>query len=1102
MGELMDQLSAFREVDFDWTMHLDAVWNAAPFDVEHVHGAVRRDLDDRVARLARSTSPLSPLGVVIVGSAGVGKTHLLGALRRQSHAADATFILADLTDVHDFWETLALGWIKSLQRPGANGVEQYRALLANVLLEFPPDAGVGMTVNDLSLLRPPKLINTTNALLHSMSTRHRAQEWMHQDVLRALVLMANEDHNLRDLGYGWLEAIPMEEDERVRHGFRDRVRRPRDVVEGLSWLASLKGPTVLALDQLDAIVSEHNLAAGLQTEDYRDRQQAALAIIEGIAGGMMALRDVTRRTLIVVSCLESTWHVLETRALKAAADRYDRPLLLSGPREFEAVRDLVQRRLAAGYSAAKFTPAYSTWPFRPESFEALSSGMPRDVLKRCEDHRRRCVAAGRVTELVSFEVDGAISTSPVSKKGLDAVDARFGALQAATDVEALFRDDHEEDVDAIMEAVARALIVENEPGTNVDVCVDAEFSGSKSHDALHVRIRLIYRQENDRESHAALRYLTHGHARAFQARLKSAMTASGIDRKLPFRALFVFRSTPPPTGEKSRQLCEQFAARGGRFLAPTDQDVRSMQALRELFRERPTALEDWLRERRPASKLTSVKPIADWLFARSTTSPSIRSPALVDGNGAATAVVQTAATPAADSHVANGSVSPAVVTGSHGPAVTPERGPSKTAFLSDGWMPLGRRLVAGQPKEMIGVPLGSLAKHTIVLAGAGSGKTVLVRRIVEEAALRGVPSIVLDVANDLATLGDRWPTRSPAWTDEDAAKAIQYESQAEVVIWTPGAAGGNPLRLEPLPDFAPLLDSPEELDAALALGVSTLRPIVLTGKSMAATPALGVLTAALQFFARRGGGSLQDLIGLLSDLPADAAPGFANAATKARDMGERLRAEVMLNPVLKPGGALLDPARLLRARTEGRVRVSVLNLAGLGDLGPQQQFVNQLAMTLFAWIKKNPARDGVLLSGLLVVDEARDFVPSGKTVASSDSLVRLAAQARKYGLGIVFATQQPKSINHNVIANCQTQIYGRASSPESIAVIRDQIQQRGGSGSDVASLEKGQFYVHGEGLAAPIKVATSLCLSCHGSPPDEAGLRERAVRSRAMVDAV
>jgi DNA helicase HerA-like ATPase len=1093
----MDQLAAFRRVDFDWTMHLDAVWNAAPYDVEHIHGAIRRELDDRVARLSEMASPLSPLGVVIVGRAGAGKTHLLGALRRQTQAADATFVLADLTDVHDFWETLALGWLKSLQRPGATGVEQYRGLLAHVLVAFPPEGAASMTVSDLSSLRPPKITNTTDAILRSVAIRHKAEEWAHQDVLRALVLMASNDHDLRDLGYGWLEAIPMEEDERRRHGFRQRVRKPREVVEGLSWLASLRGPTVLALDQLDAIVSEHNIAAGLQAEDYRDRQQAALVIIEGIAGGLMALRDVTRRTLVVISCLESTWHVLESRALASATDRYNPPLLLSGPRESETVRDIVRRRLADGYTGAGFSPPYPTWPFRAESFAALADATPREVLKKWEEHRRHCVHAGQVTEVISFNIPLSESASFGSEE-LEAIDARFDTLKAAVKVEALFLDDHEKDADAIVESVARALIVENEPGKEVDASVDVEFAGSRNHDPLHARIRLIYRQEGDREHHAALRYLTHADPRAFQARLKSAITASGIDRNLPFRALFVFRATPPPKGDKSQQLCEQFEKRGGRFLAPTDQDLRAMQALRLLLGERPSGLDDWLRARRTASNLSAVKPIAEWLFARRTTS-SVRPPVAGDGDGVTTPLVEPAPRPAgvspAPAHLAG--VRPP--SRSHGPDKLPHQEPADAPFLSDAFMPLGRRLVAGQSKEIVGVPLGSLAKHTIVLAGAGSGKTVLVRRIVEEAVLRGIPSIVLDVANDLATLGDRWPARPPSWTDEDAAKAVAYESLAEVVVWTPGSAGGNPLRLDPLPDFAPLLGSPEEFDAALSLAVSTLRPIVLTGKSTVATPALGILTAALQFFARRGGGSLSDLIDLLSDLPADAATGFANAATKARDMGERLRAEVMLNPVLKPGGAILDPARLLRPCTRGRVRVSVLNLAGLGDLGPQQQFVNQLAMTLFAWIKKNPARDGVLLSGLLVVDEARDFVPSGKTVASSDSLVRLAAQARKYGLGIVFATQQPKSINHNVIANCQTQIYGRASSPAAIDVIVDQIHQRGGSGSDVAALQKGQFYVHGEGLPVPIKVVTSLCLSHHGSAPDENGLRERAVRSRALV---
>ena len=177
----------------------------------------------------------------------------------------------------------------------------------------------------------------------------------------------------------------------------------------------------------------------------------------------------------------------------------------------------------------------------------------------------------------------------------------------------------------------------------------------------------------------------------------------------------------------------------------------------------------------------------------------------------------------------------------------------------------------------------------------------------------------------------------------------------------------------------------------------------------------------------------------------------------------------------------------------------LINLSGLPDLGAQQQFVNQLAMTLFSWIKKNPARERAL-QGLLVIDEARDFVPSGKAVPGKDSLIRLAAQARKYGLGIVFATQAPKSIDHNVIANCSTQFYGRQNSPAAIDTVKEQLSQRGNSGSDVAKLPRGVFYAFTEGLPAAVKVQTPLCLSHHpASPPAEDEVLKKAEQSRKLV---
>jgi hypothetical protein len=63
--------------------------------------------------------------------------------------------------------------------------------------------------------------------------------------------------------------------------------------------------------------------------------------------------------------------------------------------------------------------------------------------------------------------------------------------------------------------------------------------------------------------------------------------------------------------------------------------------------------------------------------------------------------------------------------------------------------------------------------------------------------------------------------------------------------------------------------------------------------------------------------------------------------------------------------------------------------------------------------------------------------------------------------------------------------------------VQDQLHERGGGGSDVAKLPKGTFYVFTEGLKAPVKIATQLCLSHHpSSPPEEAEIIRRAAESR------
>jgi DNA helicase HerA-like ATPase len=213
-------------------------------------------------------------------------------------------------------------------------------------------------------------------------------------------------------------------------------------------------------------------------------------------------------------------------------------------------------------------------------------------------------------------------------------------------------------------------------------------------------------------------------------------------------------------------------------------------------------------------------------------------------------------------------------------------------------------------------------------------------------------------------------------------------------------------------------------------------------------------------------------------------------------MGSLLREHSESNPLWQSQGTPLNPAVLFDAEGPSeRARVSVINLSALPTVEEQQTLINALAMALFGWISRNRASAERPLRGLLVFDEANDFVPTARATPCKESLLKLVRQGRKYGLGLVFATREPTSIEHTVLANCATQIHGKASSPLAIERMRSQLQVRGGKGDDIARLQPGEFYVTSDGMSVPLKTATHTCLSWHPQlPMDVVELVERAQR--------
>lgn len=392
-----------------------------------------------------------------------------------------------------------------------------------------------------------------------------------------------------DEAMNWLQGVEVEGSTLGRP-----VPDARDVVHILSWLLSLTGPALLAVDQIDPIITalSHSLTA---PDADAEEQRKARSIVDNLAIGLMDLHGVTRRTLTVVTALAASWNVLENYALSAAAQQFRSPPDRLRPIAAAAhAEHLVASRLAASYARHGVAPPYPTYPFRPEAFASAVDMLPRMLLRRCDEHRRHCVAASAVTELASFIA----AAQPRQEAPPPTLDHRFEALRREAKLDGLPGGEADETrLVRLLIDTLQCYVLQMDLPEDVDSKIEADFSEKVA--PLHARLRFIHRAEDDRETHHCFRVLPHTHYLAFQSRLRQAITASGIGEMLRFRHLVIIRQDPPPSGAATKKLCDQFAAAGGRFVRLTENALRIMLALQALQTEKHADFEGWMKQRRP-----------------------------------------------------------------------------------------------------------------------------------------------------------------------------------------------------------------------------------------------------------------------------------------------------------------------------------------------------------------------------------------------------------------------------------------------------------------------------------------------------------------------
>ncbi|WP_338893457.1 helicase HerA domain-containing protein [Rhodococcus sovatensis] len=1033
---------ALRSVRLNWAPTPDDVWRSqSELHAHSLHDTafnlILEAFDD-----AEVSADASPIGVALRGTAGSGKTHLLGQVRERVQASGGYFFLIGLLDATTFWQTTLVGMLDDLTRPAPEQDTQLKLFLWRLASITRITRAERRAIIGEDKLTPETLDKFVSAV-HAVHPRLINQS---QSTLRALTLYATTDLSVLDIGNAFLQSIDeAQPGSREQWGIQQAVLTPQQVVRDISRLLAATGPSVLAVDQIDTLLAQSRSATGAQG----DIESSDNLVIEQVAHGLMSLRENLGRTASVVACLPIVWELIQDRASRTVSDRFRLTPVLKGLPKGSIAEDILTRRFQAKYASVGFEPPHPTWPISTSAFAAAEGITPRQLMINVDKHIRRCLETGKVSELTDLVGDhGEITDVREDESELIVLDTRFEELKKEANTNLPTSHKFEDKlIPPLLSAGLTAWI--KELGGIGDAFSLDNLPSAKP--ALHARLRQKLDPATEDEQHWAFRAIASESAVAVLNRLRAACTTAGLHTGISRRKLFVIRNVAWSKGPKTAQAVNEFEQAGGRTLSITEDELASLSALNSMLVDGSPQLDAWLASRRPAHKikvlvdaLSDETDLGSGLFPVPGPQPD-KTPA-----GPETAGTQQDTAPSADRQ----------------PDIDPRS------------IPLGNRL---DSEGKLHIDLEALRKHTAIFAGSGSGKTVLIRRLVEECALRGVSAIVLDPNNDLARLGIAWPTPPPHWDSAEVNRAADYHANTEVVVWTPRRSAGRPISFQPLPDFASVVDFPDEFSEAIDSAVATLAPrALISGKTAKASQATAVLRQALEHFGRNPGSSLVQFIDLLSELP-DYISDLENSEKIAADIAQNLRASMVNDPMFGGEGTPVDPGLLLTPSAGKRARISVISMVGLPSDEQRQSFVNQLQMALFAWIKKNPAGEKPL-GGLFVMDEAQTLAPSGAMTACTQSTLALASQARKYGLGLVFATQAPKGLNNRIPGNAATQFFGFLNSPVQIDAAKEMAQAKGSSATDIGRLKTGQFYaaVEGEGFN---KIQAPLCLSYHPKSP-------------------
>ncbi len=371
-----------------------------------------------------------------------------------------------------------------------------------------------------------------------------------------------------------------------------------------------------------------------------------------------------------------------------------------------------------------------------------------------------------------------------------------------------------------------------------------------------------------------------------------------------------------------------------------------------------------------------------------------------------------------------------------------------------------------------------LVTHAVTVGMTGSGKTGLCIGLIEEAAIDGIPAIIIDPKGDLGNLlltfpelrgedflpwineddarkkdmtpeayaqaqADLWKKGLASW-GQDGARIQKLRDAADFVIYTPASNAGVSVSI--LQSFAApsaaVLDDGEMMRERVGTTVTSLLGLLGIEADPVQSREYILLSTILDFTWRQGRDvDLAVLIQLVQTPPVTKIGVLdLDSFYPAKD---RFALVMALNNLLaSPGfsawleGDPLDIGQILYT-PQGKPRIAIFSIAHLGDR-ERMFFVSLLLNQVLSWMRGLSGTTS--LRALLYIDEIFGYLPPIGNPPSKLPLLTMLKQARAFGVGVVLATQNPVDLDYKALSNAGTWFIGRLQTERDKARLLDGLE--------------------------------------------------------------